>query len=74
MSIIWKEEEQAFYRAVYNTRTDPRFLKSTASDAENKNTTANQQRLTKMTLAYRSGSAYGWTSSKEIKDIMDQDP
>ena len=71
---FWDKENLALHRAVYNTTTDPSFLEATATDADNKNRAANQQRLTAMTLAYRSGSAYGWTQSDEMKELMEQEP
>ena len=71
---FWKKEDQALYRAVYNTRVDPEPLAQTASHPDNSNRTANQNRLANMTLAYRSGTPYGWTESDEMKELMDQEP
>lgn len=71
---FWNKEDHALYRAVYNTASDPDILSATGSDADNKSRSANQKRLTAMTLAYRSGSPYGWTTSDEFKDVMDQGP
>jgi len=62
------------YRAIYNTRIDPEPLAKTGADAQNKNREANQQRLSDMTLAYRSSGPYGWTKSDEMKELMDQEP
>lgn len=70
----WDKERNAVYRGVYNTRTDPEILQSTAADAANQDREANQSRLTRMTLAYRSGSPYGWTRSSEMGELMDQEP
>jgi len=68
----WDKEAQAIYRGVYNTSSDPSILSATGADADNKDTAANQKRLTSMTLAYKSGSPYGWTFSGEMKALMDQ--
>ena len=70
----WKKDDHALYRAIYNTATEPEVLAATGADADNKNRSANQRRLSAMTLAYRSGAPYAWTDSAEMAEVMDQEP
>lgn len=70
---FWNKKEHSLYRAVYNTQVDPEPLANTASDASNRDRSANQRRLKEMTLAYRFGEPYGWTESEEMEELMEQE-
>lgn len=70
---FWDKEEHSLYRAVYNTQVDPEPLAKTASDASNRDQSANQRRLKEMTLAYRYSDPYGWTESPEMEELMEQE-
>ncbi len=67
-----KEKSAALYRVSYNTKNELATLLGTASSSTGQDLAANIARLKTITLSYRSGGPYAWTTATEFQGLFDQ--